>query len=110
VVERCVVGYRFIVDIVNVRHVHVIHGTVVVEGAMIPISALVTNATIAEAIIYATVKADMFTPITAMPGVHVIAPTPVTGSPEEAYFGSHHPGSRNPEVAFISISPIAGSP
>jgi hypothetical protein len=110
VVERCVVGYRFIVDIVNVRHVHVIHGTVVIEGAMIPISALVANATIPEAIIHATVKADMFTPVAAMPKIRIIAPTPVTGGPEEANFGSHHPGSRNPEVAFISISPVPGSP
>jgi hypothetical protein len=110
VVERCVVGYRFIVDIVHAGGVHVIHGTVVIEGAMIPISALVANATIAEAIIHASVEADMITPVAAMPDIRIIAPTPITGSPEEANFRGHHPGSRNPEVAFISISPIAGSP
>jgi hypothetical protein len=110
VVVRCIVNYGFIVNIVHARHVDVIHRAVIVERSVIPISALVADAAIAEAIVDAAVKPYIFTPVTAMPGVHVISPTPITRSPEKANLGSHHPGSRNPEVTFISIRPVAGRP
>jgi hypothetical protein len=110
VVKRCVVGYSLVVNIVDVRCVYVIHRTVVVEGSMIPISAFITAATVAIAIVHAAIKADMLTPVAAMPDVRVIAPAPVTWSPEIANFRSHHPGSRYPEVTFISVGPIARCP
>jgi hypothetical protein len=110
VVVRCIVDYSLVVNIVHACDVDVIHRAVIVERSVIPISALVANAAIAVAIIDATVKPYMFTPVTAMPGVPVIFPTPITRSPEVADFGSHHPGSRNPVVAFVSIRPVAGRP
>jgi hypothetical protein len=105
-----VVDHGLVVNIMNVPDIHVIHRTVVVEGAMIPISALVANTSISKAIIHTAIKADVFAPVAAMPGVRIIAPAPIPRSPEEANFWSHHPGSRHPEVTFISITPIAWGP
>ena len=109
-VHRDVVDYGLVVNIVNVRDVHVIHRAVVVESSVIPISAFIADTTIAEAVVDATVEADIRTPVAAVPGVGVAAPTPITGSPEETNFGSHHPRTRHPEVAFTTISPVAGRP
>ena len=58
-VHRGVVDYGLVVDIVNVRDVHVIHRAVVVEGSVIPISAFIADTTVAEAIVDATVEADL---------------------------------------------------
>src|ERR1019366_2404102 len=109
-VYRGVVDNGFVVNIVNVRDVHVIHRAVVVEGSVVPISAFIAETTIAEAVVDATVEADMRTPVAFIPGVGVAAPSPITRSPEEANFGSHRPRTRHPEVAFIPVSPVAGRP
>jgi len=39
-----------------------------------------------------------------------LAPAPISGSPEQARFGSHHPRTRHPEVAFFAVCPVAGCP
>src|SRR5208337_2325200 len=104
-VHRGFVDYGFVVNIVNVRDVHVVHRGVVVEGPVIPISAF-----IADAVVDATVEADMRPPVAFIPREGTAAPAPITGSPEEANFGSHHPRTRHPEVALITISPVAGRP
>jgi len=109
-VDRGVVDYGLVVNVVNVRDVHVIHRAVVVEGSVVPISAFVADATIAETVIDATVKAYLGTPVSVIPGKGVAAPTPITGSPEQARFGSHHPGTRHPEVTVIPVRPITGRP
>src|ERR1017187_10387844 len=105
-----VIDHGLVVNIVNVRGVHVIHRAVVAEGSVIPISAFIADTTIAEAVVDAAVEADMRAPIAFIPGVGVAAPTPIPGSPEEANFGSHDPGTRHPEVAIITIAPVAGCP
>ncbi len=105
-----VVDHGPVVNIVNVRDVHVIHRAVVVEGSMIPVSAFIADTTVAETVVDATVEADMRAPIALIPSVGVAAPTPVTGSPEKANLGSHHPRTGHPVVAFISISPVSGRP
>src|ERR1700674_3213731 len=75
-----VVDYGLVVNIVNVRDVHVVHRAVVVESSVIPISTLIADTTIAEAVVDATVEADMRTPVAAIPSIGVAAPTPITGS------------------------------
>src|SRR5208337_1464979 len=109
-VHRGFVDYGFVVNIVNVRDVHVVHRGVVVEGPVIPISAFIADTTVAEAVVDATVEADMRPPVAFIPREGTAAPAPITGSPEEANFGSHHPRTRHPEVALITISPVAGRP
>ena len=110
VVVRSVVDDGLVVDIVNIRDVHVIHRAVVVEAAVVPISALIADATVAEAVVDAAVEADIRTPVAFIPGKGVAAPTPIARRPEKANFGSHHPRTRHPEVAFVSVSPVAGRP
>jgi hypothetical protein len=109
-VHRGVVDYGLVVNVVNVGDVHVIHRAVVVEGSVIPISTLVADTTIAEAVVDATVESHVRTPVAAIPGVGVAAPTPIAGGPEQANLGSHHPGTRHPEVTLIAISPVAWRP
>ena len=110
VVVRSVVDDGLVIDIMNVRDVHVIHRTVVIEGSVSPISALIVGPTVTEAVVNASVKANVRTLIAAIPRVGVVAPTPIAGRPEQASFRRHHPRNLDPKVAFISISPVAGRP
>jgi hypothetical protein len=109
-VVRRVVDHSLVVNIVNIRDVHIVHRAVVVKGSVIPISAFITGSAIAVAVIYATVEADPVAPIALVPGVGIVAPTPVTWSPEKTGFGGHHPCAWHPEVAFVAIGPVAGRP
>src|SRR5579859_6619852 len=110
VVVRGVVDYSLVVNVVNIRNVHVIHGAVVVEAAVSPIPTLITHAPIAEAVVDATVEADIRAPVAFIPGKGIAAPAPITRRPEKANLGSHHPRPRDPEVAVLSICPVAGRP
>src|SRR5579863_808609 len=110
VVVRGVVDYGLVVDVVKIRTANVIHGAVVVEASVIPISALITETAVAEAIVDAAVKADSRAPVAFIPGKSVATPTPITGRPEKANFGSHHPGTGHPEVAFVAVRPVARRP
>ncbi len=105
-----IVDNRRVVNVVNVGDVHVVHRTVVVKLPVLPTSALIAGTAIAKAVIDAAVEADLLTPVAAIPGERAAAPTPVTGSPEQTNGGRLDPRTRHPEVAFTSISPIAGSP
>ncbi len=104
------VDYGLAVDIVNYGDVHVIHRGVVAEVSVIPISAAVAGAAVAVAVVHAAVEADLCAPIAAIPGVSIAAPTPIARSPEQACFRRLHPCTRNPEVAFIAVGPVAGRP
>src|SRR5271165_4474254 len=104
------VDYGLVVNIVNVRDVHIIHRTVVVEGSVVPISTSIADATIAKPVVDAAVEADMRTPVAFIPGIGVAPPTPIARCPEEARLRSHHPSPRHPEVAFIAICPVARRP
>ena len=77
-----VVDYGLVVDIVNVRDVHVIHRAVVVEGAVSPISALIADTTITKAVVDATVEPNLSSPVAAIPSIGIVTPTPVTRRPE----------------------------
>src|ERR1700683_179437 len=110
VVYPRLVDYGLAVNVVNVRDVQVVHRAVVVEGSVIPVSATIAHTAVAEAVVDAAVEADFRTPIAAIPGKSVVAPTPIAGSPEQASFRRFNPGARNPEVAFIAIRPVARRP
>src|SRR5579863_6210360 len=103
VVVRSVVDDGLVIDVVNVGDIHIIHRAVVIEASVSPISALIADATVTKAVVNATVEADVRTPVAIVPGISIVAPAPISGSPEQANLGSHHPRSRHPEVAFLSI-------
>src|SRR5271166_2982276 len=75
------IDYGFLVNIVNACDVDVIHRAVVLEGPVVPISASIAETTVAEAVVDAAVEADACAPVPAIPGVRVVIPSPVTGSP-----------------------------
>ena len=95
-IHRGVVNYGPVVNIVNVVNVHVVHRAVIVEGPVIPISAAIADTTIAEAIVDATVEADVRTPVATIPGVGVGSPAPITRGPEQTNPGglTHVPGAQ----------------
>src|ERR1022692_4724010 len=86
-VYRRGVDYGLGVNVVDARDVNIIHGGVVVEGSVVPISPSIADATITVAIVDAAVEADRRTPIAFIPGEGIAAPTPITGSPEQASLG-----------------------
>ena len=104
------VDHGFVIDIGNVYATDVIHRGVIEEASVIPISAAVAYATVAETVVDTTVEADGLAPVAFIPGEGVAAPAPIAGSPEQARFRRLDPGARHPEVAFIAIRPVAGRP
>src|SRR5437867_1906356 len=79
-------GHRGIVDdggvvrIGNVRHIDVVHCTVVPKGSAIPIPALIAEPGIPESVIDPAIEAAMTAPIPGMPEIQAISPGPVTRS------------------------------
>ena len=104
------VDYGLVVNIVNVRVVHVIHGAVVVELSVIPISAFIAETSIAETVVDATVESDVRAPVAAMPSVETTCEAPITGSPEYADPRRINPDAGNPVIAGVAVGPVAGSP
>jgi hypothetical protein len=109
-IDRGVVDDGLVVNIVNVRASHIVHRAVIVEGPVIPISASIANPAIAETVVDPTVEANMVAPVADIPGVGIATPTPITGSPEQANFGSHYPRTWNPKVALVTVCPVTGRP
>src|ERR1039458_1151991 len=109
-VSRPFVDYGLLVSVVKAPYIYVIHRAVVTEFIVSPVSAFVAGTTVAIAVVDAAIEADGGTPVAVIPGVGVAAPTPITGSPEQANLGSHDPRTRHPEIAFITIGPVAGRP
>jgi hypothetical protein len=104
------VGDGVVVDVMHHGGVHVVDGAVVVEMAVIPIAAAITLAGVSEAIINATVKADVRTPIAVVERVAALVESPIAGSPEGALIGRLNPDAGDPVIAGAAIIPVAGGP
>ena len=105
-----VVGDSGVIGIVNDGYIDVVHGAVVSEMPAFPASAQIANSHVSKSIIHAAVKSDVRSPVTGVPEVAAIAPTPVAGSPKNPHTGSQHPGSGNPIIIIISVGPITRRP
>src|ERR1700722_10036085 len=110
VVGGGVIDDGLVVGITDVCVADVIHRAVVVEGAVVPISAFIAHTTKTEAVVDAAVEADVRAPVSAIPGVGIAAPSPVTRRPKHTNHGRLHPGTRYPEVTFTAVRPVAGRP
>ncbi len=107
-----VVHHRGVVHVVNLRHVHVIHRTVVIEVVVVPASSLITAPEIAVSIIDATVKSHDRSPIACVKKISTAAPSPPARRPQEANLRRHHPRAWNP-IVVINIAvpcPVAWRP
>src|SRR5262249_25656075 len=60
----------------------------------------------------AAVEAHMRCPITGIPAISAVIPSPISGSPEQAWFRCHDPGAWHPVILFfIGVPcPVAGCP
>src|SRR5580658_8005074 len=69
---------------VDVGHVgDIVHRPVVEEGSVIPISALVPDSGVTEAVVDAAIEPDLGAPVTLIKSKLAPAPTPVTRGPQE---------------------------
>jgi hypothetical protein len=98
-----------VVDVGDVD-VDAVDGTVVVEVVAVPVAAVITDAGVAEAVVDATVEANVQTPEAAMKAVAVVVGAPIAGGPEGAVVGWSAPCAGDPVIACGSPTPVAGSP
>jgi hypothetical protein len=80
---RIIDDYGFVIDVADVDGAEIVDSSIVGEDAVVPISALVAYATITETIVDAAVKADVRTPITRVPNIKPLSPTPVARRPKQ---------------------------
>src|SRR5580700_178004 len=98
------------VDVGDVHGVHMHDGSVVEESAAAPFAAAEPDTTVAETIINAAVETDVRAPVSGVPGVDTVVPSPVARGPKHAH-GSDHPGAGHPVVAgIIAPCPVARRP
>ena len=105
-----IILYGIVVNVVNVRDIDVGDGAIVIHGSVVPVSAVVAASGVSEAVIDATVEANVRAPIACMPDIHIVLITPVRRSPEGIDPGRHHPCAGHPVVALRRIAPVAGRP
>src|SRR5215470_7233441 len=100
------------VDVVDVDHVDVGDGAVVVVVAAAPVAAIEASAGIAEAVVNSAVETDVRSPVAGVPNVEAFTPTPITGRPEVTGLRGDHPRAGNPEIVFVfvTVGPITGNP
>ena len=106
-VLRITDGHRAGINISQVPHV--VHGPVVEERAVIPISTLIADTRVAEAVIDAAVESHMGTPVALVKNEEAAVPSPITRCPEQARLGNQYPDAGHPEVPII-VGPIPGFP
>src|SRR5271156_5742196 len=103
IVSRPFVDHVLFVSVVNVGDVHVIYRGVVVEGSVIPISPLIAETAIAEAIVDAAVEANRGAPLAFIPGEGVATPPRVPGSQKQANRGRLGPRPRPPKISSPAV-------
>src|SRR5260370_27311388 len=107
-----VVDDRGVVDVVNLRHIDIVYGPVVVKPITFPAPAFVTAARVSVAVVNPAIESDPRPPITFVKYKRTAAPAPICWSPQETRLRRQHPGSRHPVVIFVIgiPSPIARRP
>lgn len=105
-----VVNDRCVVDVVNLSGIDIVDGTVVIEVSSIPAAAFISVAEVTVAVVNATIKADLRSPVALVKDVSTTAPCPIAGSPEITRFWSHDPRTGHPVIVRSIPGPIAGSP
>jgi hypothetical protein len=89
----------------NIRDIHIGDGTVVIEAVAFPSSTLEALAKIAETVVDAAVKADVWSPVTFIKHEGPIRPSPIRRSPQVCRLRSQHPGPRHPVIVSIIVTP-----
>jgi hypothetical protein len=90
--------------------VDVVNGTVVIEVVAFPITTVITDAGITEAVVDAAIEADVKTPEAAMETIAAAVEAPITRGPESPIVRRSTPGAGDPIVAGGSPAPVTGGP
>ena len=99
-----------VIGVVDVLVVYAIYRGVVIKMIVFPPTAFVAVTTVAEPVIDAAIISNVRAPITFMEEECIAAPSPVSGGPKEADFGSFDPSAGHPVVVVTVPSPITGRP
>jgi hypothetical protein len=78
---------RPLVDVVDNGDVYIVYSTVIEELSSTPVTAFVADSDVSVTVIDSTVEANVWTPISDIPDIETIRPTPISGRPEEADLG-----------------------
>src|SRR5215472_10639410 len=100
------------VDVVDVDHVDVGDGAVVVVIAAAPVAAIEASTGIAEAVVNSAVETDVRSPVAGVPNVESFTPTPIARRPEVTGLRGKHPRTGNPEIVrvVVIVGPVTGNP
>lgn len=105
VYSRVVVDNGCVVDVSDVRNVHIRHGAVVEKAITVPPSTHEAFPEITEPIVDTAVKTHTGSPIAVIKHERSPSPSPVGRSPKEPRLGSQHPCSRNPIIVIAIVVP-----
>ena len=109
-VDRDVVDHRPVINVGDVSSAQVGNRPVVVERSTAPVTALEANATVPITVVDTTVETYVRAPISGVPQICAVAPTPVARRPQEPGRGCQHPGAGHPVIIAIVITPITWCP
>jgi hypothetical protein len=76
-----------LVDVVDDGDVYVVYSSVVEEPSSTPVTAFVAHSDVTVTVVDSTVEANVWTPISDIPEIHAIRPSPISWRPEEADLG-----------------------
>jgi hypothetical protein len=99
-------------SVINVSDVDVysINRTVVVKGVSVPIAAVIAETGVTEAVVDASVEADVSAPVAAVEAPTVVVPAPIAGGPEGPVIGREAPGAGDPVVTCRRPVPVTRGP
>src|SRR5580704_1632039 len=106
-------GYMFVVDVAIHFDIHVAHGAIVEKVAVVPTTAIIAFAAVAESIIDPAIEANLGSPVAFVKHKTAATPSPISGRPEEANFRSKLPRAVNPIIISTGVrvpSPVTGRP
>src|SRR5262245_30227199 len=110
IVHRHVFDDGLVVGMGDDGSVHLGDGGVVEENTVVPISALVADASIAEAVVDAAVISYVRPPISGVPKISATIVAPVAGRPEQPDSRWQHPGAGDPVITNVPVAPVAWCP
>src|ERR1700722_7655437 len=95
------VDHRSVVDIVNLRDIHIIHCAVVEKVSVVPTSAFIPVTKVSESVADAAVESYFRPPIALMEEIAVFFKCPIPWGPEKTNLRGYYPGARYPIVIVI---------
>ena len=99
-----------VIGVADVGIVYAIDRSVVIKMIVFPAAAFVAATTIAESVIDPAIISNVRAPIAFVEEEGILTPTPVSGGPKVADFGSFDPSAGHPVIVATIPSPITGRP